>query len=214
MEGTNHEHQASSEMAQTNCVGSLSKAQTTLLRMGEKSFRKNATDRTRCYGEFYEWRSIQKMVTGSILKKQLLKEAKNAELSSEVRLCLFLKLAKFSQGDGWVPWVEIRESGVKDGVLGLFALREFHKGEIIGWLFDSDKRLDPWENDVLSLGMGTHYIQNPVPRGRTYPGQYRSYKWINCVVDDEGCVYATKGIHKNKELYGDLETAVVGSSNK
>ena len=187
--------------------GATGKAQATLHAIGSSGYKDSVEERKRLYNHSYQWRYIlaleqhmetYKQVGGCLKKKQCHKES---------RLWLFIKLSTYSQGDGWLPWVELKQSEVKGSQVGAFSLREFQKGEVVGWISDDDESKDIFSTQPMTLGMGMGFIKNPIPKDGT-ANRRSLWRKLNCVVDERGCVYATKGIHKGQELYGDLNNQV------
>lgn len=194
-------------LANWKAPAGIGKAQVTLHAIGSSGYKDSVHERENLYNHLYQWRYILALEQHMETYKQVGGCSRKKQCHEESHLWLFIKLSTYSQGDGWIPWVELKRSEVKRGQIGAFSLREFQKGEVVGWISDNDENEDIFSTQPMSLGMGMAFIKNPIPKDGT--GNRKSlWRKVNCVVDETGCVYATKGIHKGQELYGDLNNTV------
>ena len=191
--------------------GGAGKARITLKEMEDSGYTNGLENRTKLYKQSYVWRYFVELEHGMEIEKQLLQESESPMRTGRGRMWLFIKLATFSQGDGWVPWIEVKPSLLENERMGVFTLREFQKHEVVGWIGIDDKEFDEITERPSALGMGMMYIRNPIPKDGSGKGT-NVWRKVNCVLDKRGCVYTTKGIHKGQELYADLHTLVDNSA--
>lgn len=183
---------------------STAKSQVTLRDLGGE-----CKDRVSEYSKKFVWRIQFDLELGKQVHDQVKTEMQQREWSPRSRLWMYIKLSSYTQGDGWIPWLELKPSLLENDQIGVFTLREFLKGEIVGWVCGRSKSETSFWSDPKCWDMGMHFIQNPICRGAKHKGA-STWRKVNCVVNDEGCVYTTKAIHKGMELYGDLNTVVEG----
>ena len=116
--------------------------------------------------------------------------------------------------DGWVPWLMVRPDNTNTGYR-VFALREFRKGELVGWLFGKSAspaeaskyrkhNVDAEGTTGFFAGMGLHLVASPT-WGLEDPRHIRRVKGLaNVQYENDGAVIARKNIPMEEELLGDL----------
>jgi len=200
--------EARGQIGSSDGVGVAGKVEATLIDVGSQSIRESVDNQVHTYREYYVWRQMFELEPNIALHEQL--TAESTTKLDKFRLWLYVRMSRFSQGDGMVPWVELRQSYINTAVLGIFALREFRKGEIIGWMFPTDRRAGRdgavSRECILSTrpvlyGMGMSFIQNITEKGIGATCSNGFQIKPNCEVHSNGCMCATKGIHKGRELY-------------
>jgi hypothetical protein len=115
--------------------------------------------------------------------------------------------------EGWVPWLRFRSSNTNTGYR-VYALREFRRGELIGWFYGVKVSENPSEfvkHDVdaegttnVFAGMGLHLLANPMAGIEDPMVAQRVKSLVNVDYKSDGAVLAKKAIPVNEELRGFL----------
>jgi hypothetical protein len=117
----------------------------------------------------------------------------------------------------WIPWVEIKPSVLDGAGLGVFAVREFRKGQEIGWYYGrkkTQKRVNNRSRYQLSdldaeggLGkpgrLGMHFINDPSLVSSGAADLKRKSKLWNVEFHCDYSVRAKRQIRPGDELYAD-----------
>lgn len=138
---------------------------------------------------------------------------------------LYLKHRGRQIREGWVPWLQIKPSSEVKGKLGVFTMREFKKGDILGWMelpytcIGSDRNED---NSDAEQERETNYfallsklpirdwtmedvfchLQDPAIQWKDNTTLYgQKFKLFNVQRKDDGRIYAMFRIGVGQELF-------------
>jgi hypothetical protein len=126
----------------------------------------------------------------------------------------------------WEPWLQVKESSLPEAGKGIFALREFRKGQMIGWYYGkkiatSNRQKKPYRFDKIDaeggLGypgrLGLHFMNDPtLTIVKTSRGKDRlvskqmtdlkaSLKRVNVRMHKDGLALADRQIRVGDELF-------------
>jgi hypothetical protein len=196
-----------------------SKFDSALQKLGEPSVLTSSAHQMGLLNAEYKWEAVMKLDIGIIndlhATAQLLLNRKTPGLLSHK---LYIKV---DNKRNWEPWLQVKESSLPGAGKGIFALREFRKGQVIGWYYgkkvpgsNHEKKPYQFANIDAEGGrgypgrLGLHFLNDPtLSQGKegleTKQGTdlKASLKKVNVRLHKDGLALAVSQIRVGDELF-------------
>ena len=114
---------------------------------------------------------------------------------------------------GWVPWLRVKPSDTNTGYR-VYALREFRKGELVGWFYGErcsavpsayrKHNIDAGGSTDCFAGMGLHLLSDPTVGISDPDIVSKVQSLVNVLYEEDGAVVSSKNICVNDEIRGQL----------
>ena len=161
--------------------------------------------------KIYRWEMVMQLRDGILTASP--PEAQRADVSYR------LYLRSESKNIQWVQWIEVKPSTIQGAGLGVFAMREFTKGQAIGWYYgkarnsniprdDNSARYQMIHIDAQgSVGfpgrLGMHILNDPTMSLEDESDIKKAKKMWNVELNGDYSVTTKRQIHSGDELYVD-----------
>lgn len=138
-------------------------------------------------------------------------------LSADVSYRLYLRSE--SSKTLWVPWIEIKPSNIQGAGMGVFAMREFTKGQAIGWYYGKARNSSIPRDDNSAMyqmanidaqggigfpgRLGMHFLNDPTMNLQETRDINKAKKMWNVELESDYAVVAKRQIRIGDELYAD-----------
>ena len=159
----------------------------------------------------YRWEMVMQLRDG------ILTASPPETLSADVSYRLYLRSE--SSKTLWVPWIEIKPSNIQGAGMGVFAMREFTKGQAIGWYYGKARNSSIPRDDNSAMyqmanidaqggigfpgRLGMHFLNDPTMNLQETRDINKAKKMWNVELESDYAVVAKRQIRIGDELYAD-----------
>jgi hypothetical protein len=218
----------------TFAIPNSSKFKSALQKLGEPSVLTSSAHQVGLLNAEYKWEAVIKLDIGII---DDLHATIQTLLNTNTPGLLSHKLyIKVDNKRNWEPWLQVKESSLPGAGKGIFALREFRKGQAIGWYYGkkvagSNRKKKPYQFANIDaeggLGyqgrLGLHFLNDPTltivktSRGKdslvTKEGTdlKASLKKVNVRLHKDGLALADSQIRVGDELFAHYQLSTTDS---
>lgn len=185
----------------------------TIKELGEPEIITSRDKQREALNDKYRWRMECGVPGGILYSAETLGIAMGAIDTNDVTWKLEVR-TNYKARDGWVPWLEVKKSVTSNTNYRVFALREFRKDDVIGWVFGKQKETDASDfcvNNIDAegttdcfLGMGLHLVADPSQNQDDVEIAKQLKKMWNVKFEADGKVLCKKAISTNSELRGNM----------
>jgi hypothetical protein len=146
--------------SETFAIPNSSKFKSALQKLGDPSVLTSSAHQMGLLNAEYKWEAVIKLDIGII---DDLHATIQTLLNTNTPGLLSHKLyIKVDNKRNWEPWLQVKESSLLGAGKGIFALREFRKGQVIGWYYgkkvaDSNHKKKPYQFANIDAEGGLGY---------------------------------------------------------